>query len=139
MHRLGDMGGAMLPPPEGVWGMPPDILNTLRGYDPDVPKNRAEARQIMEKLGYGPGKRLVITNVQIRAARALLGWDQARLAKEADVSVITIKRLEAAEHELPGRYETVMKVKRAVENAGVEFLGGGDRIGVVRVNKGRKK
>ena len=80
----------------------------------------------------------MITNVQIRAARALLGWDQARLAKEADLSVITIKRLEAAEDELPGRYETVMKVKRAVEDAGVEFLGGGDRIGVVRVNKGRK-
>jgi len=32
-----------------------------------------------------------------------------------------------------------MKVKRAVEKAGVEFLGGGDRIGVVRVNRGRKR
>ena len=40
----GDIGGAMLPPPEGIWGIPPDILNTLRGYDPDVFKNRAEAR-----------------------------------------------------------------------------------------------
>jgi peptide/nickel transport system substrate-binding protein len=57
----GDIGGAMLPPPEGVWGMPPDILNTLRGYNPDVPKNRAEARQIMQKLGYGPDKRLAVT------------------------------------------------------------------------------
>jgi peptide/nickel transport system substrate-binding protein len=37
----GNIGGAMLPPPEGVWGMPPDILSTLRGYDPDVPKSRA--------------------------------------------------------------------------------------------------
>lgn len=75
--------------------------------------------------------------MQIRAARALLGWDQARLAKEADVSVITIKRLETAEEELPGRFETVMKVKRAVEGAGIEFLGGGDRIGVVRLAKRR--
>jgi len=57
----GDIGGAMLPPPEGLWGMPPDILNTLRGYNPDVPKNRAEARQIMQKLGYGPDKRLAVT------------------------------------------------------------------------------
>jgi peptide/nickel transport system substrate-binding protein len=57
----GDIGGAMLPPPEGLWGMPPDILNTLRGYEPDVPKNRAEARQIMQKLGYGPDKRLPVT------------------------------------------------------------------------------
>jgi peptide/nickel transport system substrate-binding protein len=57
----GHIGGAMLPPPEGVWGMPPDMLNTLGGYDPDVPKNRAEARQIMQKLGYGPDRRLSVT------------------------------------------------------------------------------
>jgi peptide/nickel transport system substrate-binding protein len=57
----GDIGGAMLPPPDGVWGIPPDVLNTLRGYDLDVAKNRAEARQIMEKLGYGPDKRLTVT------------------------------------------------------------------------------
>jgi peptide/nickel transport system substrate-binding protein len=57
----GDIGGAMLPPPEGVWGMPPDMLKTLPGYDPDVPKNRAEARKIMAKLGYGPDKRLAVT------------------------------------------------------------------------------
>ena len=31
---------------------------TLPGYGPDVQKNRAEARKIMEKLGYGPDKRL---------------------------------------------------------------------------------
>ena len=48
----------MLPPPEGVWGMPPEMLQTLPGYGPDVAKNRAEARKIMEKLGYGPDKRL---------------------------------------------------------------------------------
>ena len=33
----------------------------LPGYDPDVAKNRAEARKIMEKLGYGPNKRLAVT------------------------------------------------------------------------------
>ena len=57
----GDIGGALLPPPEGVWGMQLYILNTLRGYDPDVPKNRAEAQQIMQKLGYGPDRRLAVT------------------------------------------------------------------------------
>ena len=57
----GDNGGAMLPPPEGIWSMPPDILSKLRGSDPDVPKNRAEARHIMQKLGYGPDKRLAVT------------------------------------------------------------------------------
>ncbi len=56
----GDLGGVMQPLPEGVWGMPRDVLRMLPGYDPDVQKNRSEARQIMEKLGYGPGKRLVL-------------------------------------------------------------------------------
>jgi peptide/nickel transport system substrate-binding protein len=57
----GDIGAVMQPPPEGAWGMPPEILRTLPGYDPDVRKNRAEARRIMEKLGYRPDKRLAVT------------------------------------------------------------------------------
>jgi len=57
---LGDAGGAMQPPPEGVWGLPAEVLQTLPGYDPDVQQSRAEARRIMEKLGYGPNKRLDI-------------------------------------------------------------------------------
>jgi peptide/nickel transport system substrate-binding protein len=57
----GDIGATMLPPPEGVWGMPPDMLKKLPGYDPDVAKSRAEARKIMEKLGYGPDKRIAVT------------------------------------------------------------------------------
>jgi peptide/nickel transport system substrate-binding protein len=54
----GTVGGVLQPPPAGSWGMPRDVLETLPGYGPDVPKNRAEARQIMQQLGYGPGKRL---------------------------------------------------------------------------------
>src|SRR5271157_3525883 len=57
----GDIGATMLPPPEGLWGMPPEMLATLPGYDPDVAKNRAEARKLMEKLGYGPDNRLALT------------------------------------------------------------------------------
>ena len=59
-EEQGDIGGAMLPLPAGVWGMPLDILATIPGYGPDVAKNRAEARAIMQKLGYGPDKRLAI-------------------------------------------------------------------------------
>ena len=54
----GKIGGAMLPPPEGLWGMPPEMLRTVPGYDPDVKKNRDQARAIMQKLGYGPDKKL---------------------------------------------------------------------------------
>ncbi len=57
----GEIGGVMLPPPEGVWGMPPEVLQTLPGYNTDVQKNRQEARTIMEGLGYGPDKRLAVT------------------------------------------------------------------------------
>ena len=55
----GDMGGSMLPPPEGVWGMPKDMLKTIPGYG-DVKKDRAQAQAIMKKLGYGPDKPLKI-------------------------------------------------------------------------------
>jgi peptide/nickel transport system substrate-binding protein len=59
-HGQGDIGGVLQPAPEGLWGMPPDMLKELPGYDPDVQKNRTRARQIMEKLGYGPDNRLQI-------------------------------------------------------------------------------
>ena len=57
----GDIGGTMLPQPEGIWSMPPELLRTLPGYDPDVANNRANARDIMQKLGYGPDNRLAVT------------------------------------------------------------------------------
>ena len=58
-EREGAVGGAMLPPPDGVWGMPPDILRTLPGYGPDVAKNRDEARDLMRqaRLRAGPPAR----------------------------------------------------------------------------------
>ena len=36
------IGGAMLPPPEGVWGMPPEQLADVPGYGRDVEKSREE-------------------------------------------------------------------------------------------------
>ena len=56
----GDLGGAMLPPPEGLWGLPPDILATLPGYGPDVAQSREQARGLMRSLGYGPDKHLAL-------------------------------------------------------------------------------
>jgi peptide/nickel transport system substrate-binding protein len=59
---------AAMQPPQGEaqggqWGLPRDMLETLPGYDPDVAKNRAAARAIMQKLGYGPDHRLKVTVV----------------------------------------------------------------------------
>jgi peptide/nickel transport system substrate-binding protein len=56
----GDIGGVMQPPPEGLWGMSPDMLNKLPGYGGNVGENRAQAREIMKKLGYGPDRHLKI-------------------------------------------------------------------------------
>lgn len=63
----------------------------------------------------------MISNLQIRAARALLGWNQTRLAEEAGVSPITVKRLEASEDPFQARLDTVERIKAAVERAGVVF------------------
>src|SRR5690606_23629024 len=75
-----DIGGAMLPPPEGVWGMPPEMLKTVVGYGPDVQANREEARKLMRELGYGPDKRLPVTvstrNIEIYRDPAVILIDQ---------------------------------------------------------------
>src|SRR3546814_12358293 len=76
----GAIGGALLPPPDGQWGLPPEQLVGLPGFDKDVEKSREEARAIMEKLGYGPDNRLkvqVITrNAQTYRDSAVLFLDQ---------------------------------------------------------------
>ena len=54
----GDLGGAMLPPPEGVWGSSEADLKGVAGYGDDIARNRDEARAIMRAQGFGPDKRL---------------------------------------------------------------------------------
>src|SRR5262249_38755030 len=56
----GEIGGALRSPPGGGWGVPPDQLKTMAGYAPHLAENRGKARQIMEKLGYGPDNHLKI-------------------------------------------------------------------------------
>jgi peptide/nickel transport system substrate-binding protein len=78
----GAIGGAMLPPPEGVWGMPPEVMMALPNYTADVTANRKEARGLMEKLGYGPANRLSVTvstrNVPAYRESAVLMIDQLK-------------------------------------------------------------
>ena len=56
----GEIGGVLQPPPEGLWGLSAEQLKQLPAHGPDVNANRAEGRRIMEKLGYGPARRLDI-------------------------------------------------------------------------------
>ena len=68
---------------------------------------------------------------QVKAARSLLAWSQERLAVAADVSLPTIKRLEAHDGPLGGRDQTSSKIRLALESAGVEFIdenGGGPGV-----------
>ncbi len=56
----GTSGASMLPGPEGQWGMPKDLLEKMTGYGPDVAKNQAEAKKIMEGVGYSAEKPLKV-------------------------------------------------------------------------------
>jgi peptide/nickel transport system substrate-binding protein len=72
----GQIGGVLQPPPAGLWGMTPDQVQTLPGYGSDVGKNRAEAQQVMQQLGYGPDKRL---NIKVTARNISYYQDPAVL------------------------------------------------------------
>jgi transcriptional regulator with XRE-family HTH domain len=63
----------------------------------------------------------MINAAQVRAARALLNISQDDLATIASVHVATIRRLEAAT-EVRGAAETLWKIQKALEAAGVEFI-----------------
>jgi predicted transcriptional regulator len=77
---------------------------------------------------------------QVKAARALLGWSQDDLAKAAEVSIPTIKRLEAFDGPLGGRGETADRIVSAIRSAGVEFIdenGGGPGVRLRKPAKGK--
>jgi predicted transcriptional regulator len=79
---------------------------------------------------------------QIKAARALLAWSQEDLATASDISVPTIKRLEAADGSLGGRTDTAERLVRALVAAGVEFLeenGGGAGVRLRKKGQASKR
>ncbi len=65
----------------------------------------------------------MITGVQIRAARAAVGWSIEQLAKMSGVSGRTIKRYEALEGIPASRTTSLIDIKAALEAAGIEFIG----------------
>jgi transcriptional regulator with XRE-family HTH domain len=64
----------------------------------------------------------VITSAQLRAARALLGIDQRRLAELSGLSVPTIQRMEASEGTIRGNVDSLMKLIGALDAAGIELI-----------------
>jgi peptide/nickel transport system substrate-binding protein len=111
------MSAVMLPPPYGLWGMPKEVLETLPGFGSDVAKNRAEARQIMEKLGYSKDKPL-----KIKVATR-------NIAIYRDPAVILIDQLKSIyiDAELDPIDTTVWynKIQRKDYSVGLNLTGGG--------------
>jgi hypothetical protein len=72
-----------------------------------------------------------LTNTQIRAGRALVGWSAAELAGEAALGLATIRRAELAEGRTSLTTANDLAIRRALEGAGVEFIdenGGGPGV-----------
>jgi transcriptional regulator with XRE-family HTH domain len=64
----------------------------------------------------------MMTAAQLRAARALLGIDQRRLAELSGLSVPTIQRMEASDGLVRGNVDSLMKLIAALEGAGLELI-----------------
>jgi transcriptional regulator with XRE-family HTH domain len=74
--------------------------------------------------------------VQLRMARAAVGWGVRELAKKAGVTANTVTRIENG---ADAKQSTVERLQNALEAAGVEFIaenGGGPGV---RVRKPRGK
>lgn len=67
----------------------------------------------------------MITAAQLRAARALLGVDQRKLAELSGLSVPTIQRMEASGGVVRGNVDSLMKLIDALDGAGIELIAEG--------------
>ena len=76
----------------------------------------------------------MISSDQIRAAKAILRWSGEELAQRAGVSLSTIRRVESSIG-VPEtqNMKTLVSIKRALEEGGVEFIGTPDNRPGVRL------
>ena len=65
----------------------------------------------------------MISAAQLRAARALLGIDQRRLAELSGLSVPTIQRMEQSDGVIRGNVDSLTKLVEALNAAGIELIG----------------
>ena len=70
----------------------------------------------------------VITGEQIRRARELLGWTPYRLAPRAGIGHTLLRQFEKGARPIDA--ESAARLRAALEEAGVEFLGNGTGEGV---------
>ena len=67
----------------------------------------------------------MITGTQMRAARALLGFDQRQLAKACGLSLPTIQRMESSDGVVRGNVDSLMKLVDALSANGIELIADG--------------
>ena len=77
----------------------------------------------------------MITSSQIRAARALLDWTRSELSERSGVGISALMRFESADGVPAGNIKTIDAVKKAFEEAGIEFTGSPDSQAGVRWRK----
>ncbi len=65
----------------------------------------------------------MISAAQLRAARALLGIDQRKLAEMAGLSLPTIQRMEASDGVIRGNVDSLTKLVSALNAVGIELIG----------------
>ena len=78
----------------------------------------------------------MISVEQLRAARGLLGWSQSELAARAGLSLPTVKRVEG-QSKARASDEARIKLQRALEAAGIEFIAENGGGAGVRLRKPR--
>jgi transcriptional regulator with XRE-family HTH domain len=66
---------------------------------------------------------IVITSEQLRAARQLIRMTAEALAKDSGVGVATIRRFELMSGVPSGNARTLESLQKALEKAGIEFIG----------------
>lgn len=64
----------------------------------------------------------MITSYQMKAARIILGLDQRELAVLSELSLPTIQRMESSKGIVKGNIDTLVKLIKTFENAGVELI-----------------
>ena len=69
------------------------------------------------------------TSEQIRAARGFLRWSAKDLAEKAGLSLNTVQRMEAMDGVPGGLARNVEAIRRALEEAGIEFIPAGTYAG----------
>jgi len=70
----------------------------------------------------------MVSRIQVKMARAALGWGVRELAAQAGIATNTVSRFENGADALG---DTLLKIQRTLERAGIEFIdenGGGPGV-----------